>query len=102
MKWLSWILGCCVALVGCVQTSEVIPTGKHTYYVHVVGNIGYDPDARALQKADQYCLSHGLVATITHLEHTEWPRITASVQFRCPDKRHQKSAVLGADPGPVN
>lgn len=82
----------CLVLVGCVQTSDVIPTGKQTYYVHVVGNVGFDPSPRALAKANEYCASQGLVATVTHLDHSEWPRITSTVQFKCSDAAHQQPA----------
>lgn len=84
----------CLLLVGCVQTSGVIPTGKQTYYVHVVGNIGFDPSPRALAKANEYCAAHGWVATVTSLDHTEWPRITSTVQFKCSDAAHQSPASI--------
>jgi len=85
-------LGLMVVLAGCVQVSNVVPTGKQTYYVSVVGNIGYNPTPRAIAKANSYCASRGQVATVTALQHTEWPRITTSVQFACTDKKNQKGA----------
>jgi hypothetical protein len=97
MKRPAYIVLC--ALAGCVQTSNVIPTGKQTYMVSVVGNIGYDPTPHAVEKANEYCSSHGLVATVTELQHTEFPRITTQVQFTCTDAEHQKPSVLRPDNG---
>jgi hypothetical protein len=67
--------------------------------VSVVGNIGYDPTPHAVEKANEYCASHGLLATVTELSHTEFPRITTQVQFACTDAEHQKASVLRPDKG---
>ena len=81
-----------------VQTSNSRPDRQADIHGFSGGQrSGYDPTPRAVEKANEYCASHGLVATVTELHHTEFPRIATQAQFACTDADIRSLSVLRSD-----
>jgi hypothetical protein len=76
-------------LLGCVTTSDIVPTGKDTYLLTSTARGGLDPGAQviaATKKANEFCEARHLHMVISKLDTSGVPMWTpeqAALAFAC-------------------
>jgi len=89
-----------VALIsGCTTVSHPVSTGRDTYLLSTHGVPWSAPEVPALEKAGQFCQSHGKVIEVMSINSTRTPDPRAQIQFKCVDASQQHSAELRKDNG---
>lgn len=89
MKRYRIALICAAAAVSGCASTHVVPTGKDTYMASVRRCGLCTAATTAVDAADQYCVAHGQVATVTHIS-TLYGSGAADVQFTCSSAADQK------------